>query len=75
MVHNGIIENFSELRRDLERTGVKFTTDTDTEVIAHLVSEEMKRGASPVAAVKAALPQITRRLRARFPVRRRGRFA
>ncbi|HEX3936932.1 MAG TPA: glutamine--fructose-6-phosphate transaminase (isomerizing) [Xanthobacteraceae bacterium] len=58
VVHNGIIENFSELRRDLERTGVKFTSDTDTEVIAHLVSEEMKRGASPVAAVKAALPKL-----------------
>jgi glucosamine--fructose-6-phosphate aminotransferase (isomerizing) len=58
VVHNGIIENFSELRRDLERTGVKFATDTDTEVIAHLVTEEMKRGAAPVAAVKAALPKL-----------------
>ncbi len=58
VVHNGIIENFSELRRDLERGGVKFASDTDTEVIAHLVTEEMKRGASPVAAVKAALPKL-----------------
>ena len=58
VVHNGIIENFSELRRELEQKGAKFSTDTDTEVIAHLVTEEMKRGASPVAAVKAALPRL-----------------
>jgi len=58
VVHNGIIENFSELRRELEKQGVKFSTDTDTEVIAHLVSEEMKRGASPVDAVRTALPRL-----------------
>jgi glucosamine--fructose-6-phosphate aminotransferase (isomerizing) len=58
VVHNGIIENFSELRRELENKGAKFATDTDTEVIAHLVTEEMKRGASPVDAVKAALPRL-----------------
>jgi len=58
VVHNGIIENFSELRRELEAKGAKFATDTDTEVIAHLVTAEMKRGASPVAAVKAALPRL-----------------
>ncbi len=58
VVHNGIIENFSELRRELEGKGAKFSTDTDTEVIAHLVSEEMKRGATPVDAVKAALPRL-----------------
>src|SRR5579862_9349016 len=58
VVHNGIIENFAELRRDLEAKGAKFSTETDTEVIAHLVTEEMKRGASPVEAVKRALPQL-----------------
>ncbi len=58
VVHNGIIENFSELRRELQAKGVKFSTDTDTEVIAHLVTEEIKRGATPVAAVKAALPRL-----------------
>ncbi len=58
VVHNGIIENFSELRRELEAKGAKFSTETDTEVIAHLVTEEMKRGASPAAAVKAALPRL-----------------
>ena len=58
VVHNGIIENFNELRRELEKQGAKFATETDTEVIAHLVTEEMKRGASPIAAVKAALPRL-----------------
>lgn len=58
VVHNGIIENFSELRRELEKKGAKFSTDTDTEVIAHLVTEEMKKGATPVEAVKAALPRL-----------------
>ena len=58
VVHNGIIENFSELRRELEGKGAKFATETDTEVVAHLVTEAMKRGASPVAAVKAALPRL-----------------
>jgi glutamine---fructose-6-phosphate transaminase (isomerizing) len=58
VVHNGIIENFAELRRDLEAKGVKFATETDTEVVAHLVSDEMKRGKSPVEAVKATLPRL-----------------
>ncbi|HEV3161596.1 MAG TPA: glutamine--fructose-6-phosphate transaminase (isomerizing) [Xanthobacteraceae bacterium] len=58
VVHNGIIENFAELRRELENKGVKFSTETDTEVIVHLVTEEIKRGASPVAAVKATLPRL-----------------
>ncbi len=58
VVHNGIIENFRELRHELEAKGAKFTTETDTEVIAHLVSEEMKHGLSPVEAVKAALPRL-----------------
>ena len=58
VVHNGIIENFSELRRELEAKGAKFATETDTEVVAHLVTEEIKRGATPVEAVKAALPRL-----------------
>jgi glutamine---fructose-6-phosphate transaminase (isomerizing) len=58
VVHNGIIENFAELRRELEGKGAKFLTDTDTEVIAHLVTEEMKNGAAPVDAVEAALPRL-----------------
>src|SRR5271167_3675822 len=58
VVHNGIIENFSELRRELEGKGAKFLTETDTEVVAHLVTEEMKRGASAAEAVKRALPRL-----------------
>jgi glucosamine--fructose-6-phosphate aminotransferase (isomerizing) len=58
VVHNGIIENFSELRRELEGKGAKFATETDSEVVAHLVSEEIRRGLSPVEAVTAALPRL-----------------
>jgi glucosamine--fructose-6-phosphate aminotransferase (isomerizing) len=58
VVHNGIIENFRELREELEKKGAKFATETDTEVIAHLVTDEMKNGRSPVEAVAAALPRL-----------------
>ena len=58
VVHNGIIENFRELRRELEGKGAKFATETDSEVVAHLVTEELKHGLSPVEAVKAALPRL-----------------
>jgi glutamine---fructose-6-phosphate transaminase (isomerizing) len=58
VVHNGIIENFAELRRELESRGAAFATETDTEVVAHLVSNEMSQGASPAAAVAAALPRL-----------------
>src|SRR5262247_52666 len=58
VVHNGIIENFRELREELEGKGAKFSTETDTEVVAHLVTVEMNQGRSPVEAVKAALPRL-----------------
>ena len=58
VVHNGIIENFAVLRRELEAKGVKFSTETDTEVVAHLVTEEMKNGSSPVEAVRRSLPRL-----------------
>jgi glucosamine--fructose-6-phosphate aminotransferase (isomerizing) len=58
VVHNGIIENFAELRRELEGRGATFATETDTEVVAHLVTDEMSKGADPVAAVAAALPRL-----------------
>jgi glucosamine--fructose-6-phosphate aminotransferase (isomerizing) len=58
VVHNGIIENFRELREELEKSGATFGSETDTEVVAHLVTEEMKKGRSPVEAVKAALPRL-----------------
>src|ERR1700704_1102321 len=58
VVHNGIIENFRELREELEKKGAKFSTETDTEVVAHLVTDEMNNGRSPAEAVAAALPRL-----------------
>ena len=58
VVHNGIIENFRELRTKLEAKGHRFQTDTDTEAVVHLISDEMDRGAAPIAAVREALKQL-----------------
>jgi glucosamine--fructose-6-phosphate aminotransferase (isomerizing) len=58
VVHNGIIENFRELREELEQNGAAFATETDTEVVAHLVTAEMKKGRTPVEAVEATLPRL-----------------
>src|SRR5207244_8077803 len=58
VVHNGIIENFRGLREELEKTGAKFGSDTDTEVVAHLVTREMNNGRAPADAVAAALPRL-----------------
>ncbi|MGH6769413.1 MAG: glutamine--fructose-6-phosphate transaminase (isomerizing), partial [Xanthobacteraceae bacterium] len=58
VVHNGIIENFSALRAELEGNGATFGSDTDTEVVAHLVTHEMKKGRAPAEAVAAALPRL-----------------
>jgi len=58
VVHNGIIENFRELRQMLEKQGAKFQSDTDSEVVAHLVNSYLLKGASPQEAVKASLPQL-----------------
>ncbi len=58
VVHNGIIENFKELRDELQTKGHTFATETDTEVVAHLVTDELKGGKSPEAAVAAALPRL-----------------
>ena len=58
VVHNGIIENHRELRDELERAGARFVTETDSEVIAHLVDQQLKKGCEPVEAVRAALPRL-----------------
>jgi glucosamine--fructose-6-phosphate aminotransferase (isomerizing) len=58
VVHNGIIENFAELRAELEARGAKFMTETDTEVVAHLVTDEMAKGAGPITAVALSLPRL-----------------
>lgn len=58
IVHNGIIENFAELRTELIADGYQFSSQTDTEVVAHLVSREMARGAKPVEAAHNALKRL-----------------
>jgi glucosamine--fructose-6-phosphate aminotransferase (isomerizing) len=58
IVHNGIIENFRELRRELEESGAAFETETDTEAVVHLISRELERGASPEAAVAETLTRL-----------------
>src|SRR5689334_1492913 len=58
VVHNGIIENFRELREGLLKSGSKFDSDTDTEVVAHLVSQKIKQGKTPAQAVSATLKQL-----------------
>ena len=58
VVHNGIIENFRELRQQLESAGAHFTSDTDTEVVAHLVNSYLEQGQSPEQAVRLSLPQL-----------------
>ncbi len=58
LVHNGIIENFRQLREALMARGRTFERETDSEVVAHLISEHVEAGASPEDAVKAALPQL-----------------
>ena len=58
IVHNGIIENFAELRSSLMADGYEFASQTDTEVVAHLISRELARGLGPVEATHAALRQL-----------------
>ncbi|MBX3540202.1 MAG: glutamine--fructose-6-phosphate transaminase (isomerizing) [Chelatococcus sp.] len=58
VVHNGIIENFRELKAELAAEGLVFESETDTEVVAQLVSRELERGRSPVDAVAAVLPRL-----------------
>ena len=58
LVHNGIIENFKPLREELLARGRHFESQTDTEIVAHLVSEQVEAGASPETAVKAVLPRL-----------------
>jgi len=58
VVHNGIIENFKALRDELIARGRVFTSETDTEVVVHLVSEQVEAGVDPVAAVRSVLPRL-----------------
>ncbi|MBR0747731.1 glutamine--fructose-6-phosphate transaminase (isomerizing) [Bradyrhizobium japonicum] len=58
VVHNGIIENFRELREELEKKGTVFHTETDTEIVLHLVDDLLRRGNKPVEAVKLTLARL-----------------
>ncbi len=58
VVHNGIIENYRELKEELTARGHVFETDTDTEAVVHLVTDELDRGCDPMAAVRAALGRL-----------------
>jgi glucosamine--fructose-6-phosphate aminotransferase (isomerizing) len=58
IVHNGIIENFAELRHELTADGYEFTSQTDTEVVAHLIARELAGGAKPIDAAHAALKRL-----------------
>ena len=58
VVHNGIIENYRDLKTELSARGHVFETDTDTEAVVHLITDEMQRGLDPIPAVKAALARL-----------------
>jgi glucosamine--fructose-6-phosphate aminotransferase (isomerizing) len=58
LVHNGIIENYLELRRELAAEGRRFQSETDTEVLTHLVGRELDRGLGLADAVRAALARV-----------------
>jgi glucosamine--fructose-6-phosphate aminotransferase (isomerizing) len=58
LVHNGIIENHEELRQELEAKGYSFSSQTDSEVIAHLVQEQLEQGNNLLASVQAVLKKL-----------------
>jgi glucosamine--fructose-6-phosphate aminotransferase (isomerizing) len=58
VVHNGIIENFRELRQALKAEGHQFDTETDTEAVVHLITSKLQRGLSPIEAVREALADL-----------------
>ena len=58
VVHNGIIENFQELRDEMIGQGVRFTTETDTEVVAHLLTRELEAQHTPEQAMATVMPRL-----------------
>ena len=58
VVHNGIIENYATLKAELQETQCRFESDTDTEVIAHLVTHYLKQGQKPIEAANSALDRL-----------------
>ena len=59
VVHNGIIENFAELKAELQAKGRVFSSDTDTEVVAHLIDQALVEGAEPLPAFSAAVKRLS----------------
>src|ERR1700742_2605621 len=59
VVHNGIIENFAELKAELQAKGRVFSSDTDTEVVAHLIDQNMVEGMEPLEAFSAAVKRLS----------------
>ncbi len=58
VVHNGIIENYLALKEDLKKKGHHFTSETDTEIISHLIDEFLQEGSPPLIAVRRAMERI-----------------
>jgi glucosamine--fructose-6-phosphate aminotransferase (isomerizing) len=58
LVHNGIIENFRELKAELNDHGVNFASETDTEVVAHLITQYLRQGMTPVEAAGKTLSRL-----------------
>ncbi|HEY0782645.1 MAG TPA: glutamine--fructose-6-phosphate aminotransferase, partial [Thermoanaerobaculia bacterium] len=58
VIHNGIIENYAELRGEMREIGWQFATDTDTEVVANLISAELEREPNLLSAVRAAMRRL-----------------
>ena len=59
IVHNGIIENFQELRKELVQAGCNLASDTDTEIIVHLIDQQLIAGKSPIDATSSVLKRLT----------------
>jgi glucosamine--fructose-6-phosphate aminotransferase (isomerizing) len=59
IVHNGIIENFQELRKELVQAGCNLASDTDTEIIVHLIDQQLIAGKSPIDATGSVLKRLT----------------
>jgi glucosamine--fructose-6-phosphate aminotransferase (isomerizing) len=58
VVHNGIVENYTQLRDELMAKGVVFASDTDSEVIPHLITDYLRQGMKPLAATRAAVARL-----------------
>src|SRR3712207_861587 len=66
VIHNGIIENFAPLRAEIEATGVEFTSETDTEVVAHLLAAVYAETAEGPGRLAEAMRAVSRRLQGAF---------